>query len=109
MNEPQVTLGPLKYHTVAGLIGLIKTGDGASLQTLRERLELPLPAIAESLGISENQLSLWESGAGTPSSAQLAKWRLRFGAEVDSLIMLLLGTDNPQVVHHFWELAWRLG
>ena len=104
-----MTLGTLNYGTVSGLIVLVKTGDGPSLGRLRGLMGEQLADIAGGIGVAENQLSKWESGEGAPTSGQMAKWRLRLSHDVDAEISRFLGPDNPDVMHHFWELAWRLG
>jgi len=101
--------GTLSYGTVSDLIALVKTGSGLSLGHLRDSLKLTPAEVAAAVGVSENQLAKWESGAEAPTSGQMAKWRLRLSRGVDAEIRRFLGTDNPQILHHFWELAWRLG
>ena len=104
-----MTLGTLNISTVSGLIALVKAGDGPSLGCLRELLGLTSSEVAAAVGASEAKLSQWELGIEAPTSGQMAKWRLRFSRDIDTQISRFLGTDNPGVLHDFWELAWRLG
>ena len=96
------------FSKVSGLITLIRNGDGPSLGRLREMVGQPQRDIATTLGISEDELSRWENGLVTPNSKQMAKWRLHLSHDVDGEVSRLLGTENPDVLHEFWELAWRL-
>ncbi|MEN8614295.1 helix-turn-helix transcriptional regulator [Dehalogenimonas sp. THU2] len=93
------------YSSVSGMIVLVKTGDGASLGHLRESLGRSPAEIAAAVGVSERKLLEWENGKGSPTSGQAAKWRLAFCPDVDNRISNYLSTDNPEVLHHFWELA----
>ena len=97
------------FGKVSGLIALIRSGDGPSLGRLRELIGQSQSDIAVALGISEDELTRWEHGLVTPNSTQMTKWRLRLSHDIDGEVSRLLGTENPDVMHQFWELAWRLG
>jgi transcriptional regulator with XRE-family HTH domain len=101
--------GGADFSKVSGLITLIRNGDGPSLGKLREMIGQSQCEIATTLGISEGELVQWERGLVTPNSKQMTKWRLTLSHNVDGEVSRLLGTENPDVLHEFWELAWRLG
>ena len=100
--------GGVDFSKVSDLIVLIRNGDGPSLGRLREMIGQPECEIAVTLDISEDELSRWEHGLVTPNSKQITKWRLRLSHDIDGEVSRLLGTSNPDVLHEFWELAWRL-
>ena len=100
--------GGVDFGKVSGLISLIRNGDGPSLGRLREIIGQPICDIAVALGISESELSQWENGLVTPNSKEMTKWRLLMSHDIDGEVSRLLGTENPDVLHEFWELAWRL-
>lgn len=104
-----MTLGGVDFSKVSGLISLIRNGDGPSLGRLRELIGQSESDIAAANGVSVDELSRWEHGLVTPNSRQMAKWRLRLSHDIDGEVSRLLGTENPDVLHQFWELAWRLG
>ena len=101
--------GEVDFSKVSGLISLIRNGDGPSLGKLREQIGQTRCDIATNLGISEDELERWEHGLVMPNSRQMTKWRLRVSPDVDGEVSRLLGTENPDILHQFWELAWRLG
>jgi transcriptional regulator with XRE-family HTH domain len=100
--------GNLDFSMVSDLIVLIRNGDGPSLGRLREMIGQAQCDIAEALDISEDELGRWEHGLVTPNSKQMTKWRLRLSHDIDGEVCRLLGTENPDVLYEFWELAWRL-
>ncbi|APV44875.1 hypothetical protein Dform_01554 [Dehalogenimonas formicexedens] len=101
--------GEIDFSKVSGLIALIRNGDGPSLGKLREMTGQPRRDVAVNLGVSEEELANWEHGLVAPNSRQMTQWRLRLSQDIDSEVRRLLGTENPDVLHQFWELAWRLG
>ena len=101
--------GGVDFSKVSGLITLIRNGDGPSLGKLRDLIGQPQCDMAAALGISEDELARWEHGLVTPNSKQMTKWRLRLSHDIDGEVSRLLGTENPDILHQFWELAWRLG
>jgi DNA-binding transcriptional regulator YiaG len=107
-REAAMASGGIDFSKVSGLISLIRNGDGPSLGRLRELIGQSQGDIAVAVGVPQDQLSRWENGLGTPNSRQITKWRLRLSRDVDAEVSRLLGTDNPDVLHQFWELAWRL-
>ena len=101
--------GGIDFSKVSGLISLIRSGDGPSLGKLRELVDQPRCDLATNLGISDDELDRWERGLVTPNSKQMTKWRLTLSHDIDGEVTRLLGTENPDILHQFWELAWRLG
>lgn len=101
--------GEVDFSKVSGLITLIRNGDGPSLGKLRELIGQSPYDISTNLGISEQELTRWERGMVMPDSKQMTKWRLKLSHDIDGEVSRLLGTENPDVLHEFWELAWRLG
>lgn len=101
--------GGADFSKVSDLITLIRNGDGPSLGKLRESVGQTQCDIATALGITDGELAQWERGMLTPNSKQMTKWRLRLSHDIDGEVSRLLGTENPDIMHQFWELAWRLG
>ena len=90
------------------LIRLVKKGDPASLTELRNQLGKTGKEIAEEVGVSEHQLKCWELGEQQPSSKHYTRWKIKLSDYIDEEISLLIGTENPELVTHFWEILWRL-
>jgi transcriptional regulator with XRE-family HTH domain len=108
-REAAMSVDSVDFGKVSGLIALIRNGDGPSLGRLRDLIGQSQSDISVALGISEDELSRWEHGFVTPNSKQMTKWRLRLSHDIDGEVSRLLGTENPDILHQFWELAWRLG
>ena len=93
---------------VENLIRLVKKGDHVSLTELRDQLGKTRKEIANKVGISEHQLKCWELGEQQPSAKHDSFWKLRLSDYIDEEISVLINTDNPELVSHFWEILWYL-
>ena len=93
---------------ISDLIRLVRKGDSMSLTKVRKQLGKTREEIAKKLGVSEQQLEYWESGEQEPSGIVHSSWKLRLSDYIDEEISLLIGTENPELVTHFWEILWRL-
>ena len=90
------------------LIRLVKKGDHASLTELRNHLGKTSKEIADKVGVSEQQLGRWELGEQQPSNKHYILWKIKLSDCIDEKISTLIGTSNPELVTHFWEILWRL-
>jgi len=95
-------------QSVTGLVGLVKKGDCSSLLLLRERLGRSRAELAAHISIPESQLAAWEENREALSAGQLALWRVKLSDYLNLEIRSVLGTDNADLLAHFWDLLWRL-
>lgn len=75
---------------------------------LRGQLGKTRKEIAERVGVSEHQFKYWELGKQQPSGTQHSLWKLKLSDYIDEEISALIGTNNAELVTHFWEILWRL-
>ena len=59
---------------------------GETLKAQRQRCQMTQEFVAETLGISRQAVSKWESGASTPSTANLMALAKLFGVAADELL-----------------------
>jgi transcriptional regulator with XRE-family HTH domain len=95
-------------RSVTELVGLVKRGDRTSLFLLRERLGCSRAELAAHISIPESQLATWEENRETLSAGQQALWRVKLSDYLNLEIRAVLGTDNADLLGHFWDLLWRL-
>ena len=95
-------------QSVTELVRLVKKGDRSSLYLLRERLGRSRAELAAHISIPESRLAAWEENRETLSAGQQALWRVKLSDYLNLEIRAVLGTDNADLLEHFWDLLWRL-
>lgn len=95
-------------QSVTELVGLVKKGDCSSLFLLRERMGRSRSELASHMSIPESQLTAWEENRESLSAGQMALWRVKLSDYLDLELQTILGTDNEDLIEHFWDLLWRL-
>jgi DNA-binding transcriptional regulator YiaG len=95
-------------QSVTGLVGLVKKGDCSSLSLLRNRLGRSRAELAVRIFITESRMAAWEENLETPTTSQMALWRVKLSDYLTAEIRSILNTDNEELLSHFWDLLWRL-
>jgi DNA-binding XRE family transcriptional regulator len=90
------------------LIGLIRKGNAGSLTKARNVLGIERNVLSIRIGISENTLNAWEIGKEVPPQKYLIAWRLKLGDYIEGKVASYLRTNDPELIHQFWEIVWRL-
>jgi DNA-binding transcriptional regulator YiaG len=98
----------LTFDQIERLIGLVRKGNSASLAQARNLLGIELNALALRLGVIANTLNDWETKREVPSQKDLITWRIKLGADIEGEIASFLRTNDPELIHQFWEIMWRL-
>ncbi len=93
---------------IESIIGLIKKGDAASLAEARMMLGVTSGELAKLMGVTENTLSSWELEAEIPPHQNLLVWRIKLGNFLEDKISRYLRTTDPELIHQFWDVMWRL-
>ena len=98
----------LSINEIECLIGLIRKGDPVSLAKARNIVGIGLSELSKLIGVSDNLLNAWEMEEDAPSQKYLITWRLKLGDFIEGIISIYLRTDDPELIHQFWEIMWRL-
>lgn len=97
-----------KIDEIDSLIGLVKIGNAVSLAKARRELGVTIKELSTHMGVSENILYAWETESETPPHKNLLAWRIKVGNLLEEEIANYLGTSDPDVIHQFWDIMWRL-
>jgi type I restriction enzyme M protein len=68
---------------------------GSQLRTARKEHRLSQAALGTSVGVSQVQISLWETGKSTPSGAQLQQLRAKLGDFTKASLSLFAAPPSP--------------
>jgi DNA-binding transcriptional regulator YiaG len=98
----------LTLDEIESLIGLMRKGNPGSLAQARNILGIETGELATMIGVAGDTLNAWEMESETPSQKYLITWRLKLGDFIESIIAAYLRTDDPELIHQFWEIMWRL-
>jgi transcriptional regulator with XRE-family HTH domain len=93
---------------IDSIMGLVRIGDAASLAKARQELGISLNELSKLMQISENTLNAWETKVEIPPHKNLLAWRVKIGSFLEEQIANYLGTTDPDMIHQFWDLMWRL-
>jgi DNA-binding transcriptional regulator YiaG len=102
-NSSHPTMAEIEF-----IIGLIKKGNASSLAKVRRILEVTVSEFSTIMGIPENTLISWEIETDTPPHKSLIIWRIKLGDFIEGKISRYLRTTNPELIHQFWDIMWRL-
>jgi DNA-binding transcriptional regulator YiaG len=98
----------LTLDEIERIIGLIRKGNPGSLAKARSIVGIETGEFSILMGISDNLLIAWETEKESPSQKSLITWRLKLGDFIEGKIASYLRTDDPELIHQFWEIMWRL-
>lgn len=98
----------LTLDQIERLTGLIRKGNPGSLAQARNVLGIELNALALRIGVIEKTLNAWETNREVPSQKYLIAWRIKLGDDIEGEIASFLRTNDPELIHQFWEIMWRL-
>jgi hypothetical protein len=93
---------------IDSIMGLVRIGDAVSLAKARQELGITLNELSTLMHISDDTLHDWETEAESPSHKNLLAWRVKIGSFLEERIANYLGTTDPDMIHQFWDLMWRL-
>jgi DNA-binding transcriptional regulator YiaG len=96
------------FSEIESLIGLIRQGNPFSLAKARRQLGVTPSELSALIGISEDTLNAWEIEQDTPSQKFLISWRLKLGSFMEQKMASYLRTTDPELIHQFWEILWKL-
>jgi DNA-binding XRE family transcriptional regulator len=82
-------------------IALLKKGDAPSLKQLRSLLGKTQAELAQTMGVPEDTLRLWEAGEQQPLGTQRAKWKIKLASYIDEKIAAVLKTEDNEISHRF--------
>lgn len=69
---------------------------GETIREYRSRCKMTQEFVAESLGVSRQAVSKWESGASDPSTSNLFALAKLFGVSAEELLKGVCGPDNME-------------
>jgi DNA-binding XRE family transcriptional regulator len=107
-SQPAGAGKELSFNEIECLIGLIRKGDPVSLAKARNIVGIGLGELSKLIGVSDNTLNAWETEGENPPQKYLITWRLKMGDFIERIIAVYLRTDDPELIHQFWEIMWRL-
>ena len=98
----------ITFNEIESLVGLIRKGNPFSLAKARRQLGVAASEFSCLMGIPENTLNTLEIEQETPSQKFLISWRLKLGSFMEQKMASYLRTTDPELIHQFWEILWKL-